>query len=132
MFIRFRQRGGRLHFTIAESRREGGRVRQRHVATIGRLRPPYLVARMSSWVEPFGRASIWDGLFWAADEFNLDLATVARLAVAIETRAPFPSANEVGLAAGSDLNSRWPEICRRHAALGAGADAVCPENVRRI
>jgi len=119
MFIRFRQRGGCLHFTIVANRREGGRVRQRHIASLGRLRNPYIVARMASWVEPFGRASIWDGLFWAADDLHLDLATVTQLAAAIETRAPFPSESEVALVAGSDLARRWPKIIERRSALDA-------------
>ena len=116
MFIRFRQRGDRLHFTIVANHREGSRVRQRHVPALGRLKD---TTGTATWVEPFGRASIWDGLFWAADDLNLDLVTVARLASSIETRAPFPSESEVALAAGSDLARRWPKICKRRSALDA-------------
>ena len=119
MFIRFRQRGDCLHFTVVANRREGGRVRQRHVASLGRLRDIRETARMAAWVEPFQRASIWDGLFSAADDLNLDLATVARLAAAIETRAPFPSESEIALAAESDLARRWPTIIERRSALDA-------------
>jgi hypothetical protein len=119
MFVRFRQRGARLHVTLVANRREAGRVRQRHVASLGVLRPTGI---MAAWVSPYERGRIWQNLFKAADELSLDIGVIARFAAAIEAQAPFPGEGEAAeflttLSLANDLVMRWPEICKRHLAL---------------
>jgi hypothetical protein len=111
MFVRFRRRGRRLHATLVANRREAGRVRQRHVASLG-------VVRYDTWLEPYYRGRIWDNLFEMADELGLGLNETARLARSVEARAPFPTPGEADSFRSTALAAtRWPAICRRWRAL---------------
>lgn len=119
MFVRFRRRGRRLHATLVANRREAGRVHQRHVASLGVLEPTF---GMGAWVSPYKRGRIWQNLFETADELHLDLDVTARLALAIEAQAPFPTPEEAAhflaiLSGANDLVRSWTGICERQRAL---------------
>lgn len=121
MFIRFRRRGSRLHVVLLVNSREDGRVRQRHVASLGRLRDTRWRA-MAAWVEPYERGSIWQHLFEAADEHRIEREVLVQLTQALEARVSFPSPSEIAellrsLGPTNILGKQWPEICARRSSL---------------
>jgi hypothetical protein len=52
MFVRFRQPGDRLQVTLVETRRQDGRVRHYHVASLGSIvMEPEIADRIAFWCE---------------------------------------------------------------------------------
>jgi monoamine oxidase len=50
MFVRFRQSPRRLYLNLAETRREGGKVRHDYVANLGAIAaPPTIADRIDFW-----------------------------------------------------------------------------------
>jgi hypothetical protein len=54
MFVRFRESGRRLCLSLVESRRINGKVRHRHIASLGSLEIPQTIA---------GRLTFWQKLY---------------------------------------------------------------------
>jgi hypothetical protein len=76
MFVRFRLRNDRLLASLAESRRAGGKVRQRHIANLGAIdRAPSVGARLAFWRELHLRLGRLSNRI-AADELGAILGAV--------------------------------------------------------
>jgi hypothetical protein len=125
MFVRFRRRGARLHATLVANQREAGRVRQRHVASLGVLRDTF---GMAAWVSPYQRGRMWQNFFEEADRLGLDLDATRALARVLQEQAPFPTPAAADHFYGKRENRdtvlcpHWPEICKRQLALRDTAD----------
>jgi hypothetical protein len=88
MFVRFRQSPRRLQLSLVETRREGGKVRHEHVASLGAVATPLSVA---------GRVELWQGLHQRLDRLSnrLDGETQAKILGAVHARVPMPTVDEV-------------------------------------
>jgi hypothetical protein len=87
MFIRFRQSRSRLQVSVATTRRQAGKVRQEHVASLGVARLP---------LSPEIRVEFWEKLHPRLTRLGnrLDDATRAKVMAAIHTRIPMITGDE--------------------------------------
>ncbi len=80
MFVRFRQSDRRLQASLVEARREGGRVRQTHVASLGSIPLALSVGdRMAFWISLHQRLDRLDNRLDAAARFAILAAVHARV-----------------------------------------------------
>jgi hypothetical protein len=100
MFARFRQVRERLNVSIVETAREGGKVRQEHIATLGSVHlPPSPADRVRFWVKAHQRLSTLDN--------RLDDKTRLAILTAVNARIPMPTAEDQEAAknAGREANA---------------------------
>lgn len=87
MFVRFRQSARRLQLSLVETRREGGKVRHEHVASLGAL-PITATLR--------DRAEFWHRLFERLERLanRLDVEMRTKIVDAVLARVPMPTQDE--------------------------------------
>jgi hypothetical protein len=88
MFVRFRQASRRLQLSLVETRREGGKVRQEHVVSLGAIATPQTVA---------GRVEYWRDLHQRLGRLSnrLDGEMQATILGAVHARVPMPTVEEI-------------------------------------
>jgi hypothetical protein len=88
MFVRFRSTPTRLQLSLIETRREAGKVRHEHLASLGALPYPPEVA---------DRVEFWQRLFERLGRLGNRLAGEAQsdILAAIHARVPMPTTDEV-------------------------------------
>ena len=88
MFVRFRSSARRLQLSLVETRREGGKVRHGHVASLGAIATPQTVA---------GRVEYWRDLHQRLGRLSnrLDGETQAKILGAVHARVPMPTVDEI-------------------------------------
>ena len=87
MFVRFRQTAARLQVSLAETRRDGTRVRQDHVATLGSIvTPPSPTDRIAFWTKLHQRLA---GL-----SNRIDGKAHGEILAAVHARIPMPVQDE--------------------------------------
>jgi hypothetical protein len=87
MFVRFRQTASRLQVSIAETRRDGGTVRQDHVAALGSIATP---------LSPADRIAFWTKLHQrlAGLSNRIDGKAHGEILAAVHARVPMPAQDE--------------------------------------
>jgi hypothetical protein len=87
MFVRFRQTPHRLQLSLVETRREGGKVRHEHIASLGAIITPLTVA---------DRVAFWTSLHQRLDRLSnrLDGEGQAKILAAVHARVPMPTVDE--------------------------------------
>jgi hypothetical protein len=84
MFVRFRQSARRLQLSLVETRRDGGKVRHEHIASLGAVPVSAQVAdRVEFWRRLFER-------LWRLSN-RLDDALQAKILGAVHARVPMPA-----------------------------------------
>jgi hypothetical protein len=88
MFVRFRQSLRRLQLSLVETRREGGKVRHEHVASLGAIPTPLTVA---------GRVEFWQRLHQRLGRLSnrLDGEMQTKILGAVHARVPMPTVDEI-------------------------------------
>jgi hypothetical protein len=88
MFVRFRPSPRRLQLSLVETRREAGKVRHEHVASLGVVPSPLTVA---------GRVEYWQDLHQRLGRLSnrLDDETKAKILGAVHARVPMPTVDEI-------------------------------------
>jgi hypothetical protein len=88
MFVRFRETPRRLQQSLVETRREGGKVRHEHVASLGAIPTPLTVA---------GRVEYWQSLHQRLARLSnrLDGEIQAKILGAVHARVPMPTVDEI-------------------------------------
>lgn len=88
MFVRFRETPRRLQLSLVETRREGGKVRHEHVASLGAIATPQTVA---------DRVEYWQDLHQRLGRLSnrLDGETQAKILGAVHSRVPMPTVDEI-------------------------------------
>ena len=88
MFVRFRQSPRRLQVSLVETRRDGDKVRQEHVASLGAIAIPQTVA---------GRVEYWRDLHQRIGRLSnrLDSETQAKILGAVHARVRMPTVDEI-------------------------------------
>jgi hypothetical protein len=88
MFVRFRETPRRLQLSLIETRREGGKVRHEHVASLGAIATPLTVA---------GRVEFWQALHQRLGRLanRLDGEHQGKILGAVNARVPMPTVNEI-------------------------------------
>jgi hypothetical protein len=88
MFVRFRQSPRRLQLSLVETRREGGKVRHEHVASLGAVPTPLTVA---------ARVAFWQSLHQRLARLSnrLDGAMHAKILGDVHARVPMPTVDEI-------------------------------------
>jgi hypothetical protein len=84
MFVRFRQSAQRLQLSLVETRREGGKVRHEHVASLGTAATPLTIA---------ARVDFWTRLHQRLGRLSnrVDAAMQAKVLGAVHARVPMPT-----------------------------------------
>jgi hypothetical protein len=86
MFVRFRETNSSLQISIVETRRENGRVRRDHVASLGSIAAPASIA---------DRVKFWTGLHERLERLSNRLGPdAAKITAAIHERLPMPTPDE--------------------------------------
>jgi hypothetical protein len=87
IFVRFRKLDGRLRISVAETRRVGGKIQQRHIIGLGSIALP-----RTKTVPIEARVGFWRGLEDILDTVGdrIDRATRAKILNAIAVRIPRP------------------------------------------
>ena len=87
IFVRFRKLDGRLRISVAETRRVGGKIQQRHIIGLGSIALP-----RTKTVPIEARVGFWRGLEDILDTVGdrIDRATRAKILNAIAARIPRP------------------------------------------
>src|SRR5262245_61594079 len=102
MFVRFRERDGRLLVSLAETRRVGGKVQQEHVADLGAIDgEPTVEARIAFWKRLHERLARLGN--------RLDAAKLASILGAINKRIPMAAVEELPAArvAQAERSLKW-------------------------
>jgi hypothetical protein len=88
MFVRFRPSLRRLQLSLVETRREGGKVRHEHVASLGAIPTPLTVA---------GRVEFWQRLHQRLGRLlnRLDGEMQTKILDAVHARVPMPTVDEI-------------------------------------
>lgn len=87
MFVRFRQTGSRLPASLIETRRVDGKVRHEHIASLGSIATPLIVAdRIAFWRRLHERLAKLDN--------RLDGEAQAKLLGVVHARIPMVTADE--------------------------------------
>jgi hypothetical protein len=87
MFVRFRETPTRLQLSLVETRREGGKVRHEHIASLGSIKTPLSVAaRIEFWRKLHDRLTKLGN--------RVDPATQAKLLGDVHARVPMVTAEE--------------------------------------
>jgi hypothetical protein len=87
MFVRFRETPYGLAMSLVETRRENGRVRHEHVASLGSVETPLTVAE---------RVAFWSRLHERLARLSnrIDDETQGKVLGAVHARVPMPTADE--------------------------------------
>jgi hypothetical protein len=87
MFVRFRETPRRLQLSLVETRRNNGKVRHEHVASLGAVATPLTVA---------GRVEFWQGLHQRLGRLSnrVDGEMQAKILGAVHARLPMPTVDE--------------------------------------
>jgi hypothetical protein len=87
MFVRFRETPYRLAMSLVETRRENGKVRHEHVASLGSIETPLSVAV---------RIEFWRGLHERLAQLSnrLDGETRSKVMGAVHARVPMVTSDE--------------------------------------
>jgi hypothetical protein len=116
MFVRFRQSARRLALSLVETRREGGKVRHEHVASLGSLpNPPSANDRAVFW------AKLQPRLMRLGN--RLDRDTQAAILAQIHERLPMASTDDrkdAQLARAHDEKAFWSKIEAMQAESAEG------------
>jgi hypothetical protein len=91
MFVLFRTRRRRIYVTLAETAREAGKVRQRHVASIGSIA---IGADEATAVHD--RVRLWRELHPRLTALKLDPEDSGKIMAAVHRVIPMPSAEQAG------------------------------------
>src|ERR1700730_12162036 len=87
MFVRFRETEYRLLVSLVETRRDGGRVRHEHIASLGSIEtPPSVAARIEFWRRLHDRLGKLGN--------RVDPATQAKLLGDVHARVPMVTVEE--------------------------------------
>jgi uncharacterized protein (DUF885 family) len=87
MFVRFRQTARRLQASLIETRRQGGKVRHEHVASLGAVPlAPSAVDRIALWTKLHQRLDALSN--------RIDAAQRGAILTAIHARIPMPTADD--------------------------------------
>jgi hypothetical protein len=88
MFVRFHQTSRRLHISLVETRREPGKVRHEHIASLGSIRQPPEIG---------GRVEFWQRLFERLGRLGNRLDGTRQMAIlaAVDARVPLPTQEEL-------------------------------------
>jgi hypothetical protein len=87
MFVRFRERGHRLHCSLVETRRADGRVRQEHIGSLGSTAAaPSVRDRLEFWERLHGRMAKLGN--------RVDSAAQAKLLGEVHARIPMVTLDE--------------------------------------
>src|SRR5262245_29757582 len=109
MFVRFRERNGRLLVSLAETRRVGGKVRQEHVADLGAIDlEPTVEARVAYWKRLHERLSRLGN--------RVDSTKLATILGAINARIPMATIDEIPTArtAQAERTLKWWQAHREN------------------
>jgi hypothetical protein len=91
MFVRFKTRGHRLHVTLGQTARLHGKVRQKHIASIGSVATnPDPVTAIRD------RLRLWQALHAQLGALKLEPQALHKLMTAVHARLPMPSPEETG------------------------------------
>ena len=125
MFVRFRQGARRLQLSLVETRRDAGKIRHEHVASLGAARLP---------LSPETRLEFWEKLYprLARLANRLDGDGQAKVLAAVHTRIPMVTGAErraLQLEAAKDEAKFWDvmqesneEMSASHRALATTAE----------
>src|ERR1700730_15216416 len=87
MFVRFRETEYRLQLSLVETRRDGGKVRHEHIASLGSIEaPPSVAARIEFWRRLHERVGRLGN--------RVDPATQAKLLGYVHARVPMVTMEE--------------------------------------
>lgn len=88
MFVRFRQASRRLQLSLVETRRESGKVRHEHVASLGAIATPLTVS---------DRVEFWTRLHQRLDRLSnrLDSEIQTKIFGTVHARVPMPTVDEI-------------------------------------
>jgi hypothetical protein len=116
MFVRFRERNGRLLISLAETRRLDGKVRQEHVADLGAVElAPSIEARVVFWKQLYER--------WHRISNRIGTEKLGTILGAINARVPmvaveeYPAARRAKAERGVESWGRHVESCQEQLAL---------------
>lgn len=121
MFVRFRPSQHRLQLSLVETRRENGKVRHEHVASLGAIPSPLTVA---------GRVEYWQDLHRRLGRLSnrLDSETQAKILAAVHARVPMPTVD--------DIHALNLDEARQHEAAWrmrhVSTEAIVDENKLRL
>jgi hypothetical protein len=121
MFVRFREMRRRLQLSLVENRRDNGRVRHEHVASLGSVATPLTVA---------GRVEFWQSLHQRLGRLSnrVDGEMQAKIFGAVHARIPMPTVDEnraLQLEAAKQHETGWR---LRHIRV----EAIVEENKLRL
>lgn len=121
MFVRFRETPRRLQLSLVETRREGGKVRHEHVASLGAIATPLTVA---------GRVEYWQGLHQRLGRLSnrLDGETQAKILGAVHDRVPMPTVDEIHALNLEEAKQHEAAWRMRHVST----EAIVEENKLRL
>jgi hypothetical protein len=130
MFVRFRSSARRLQLSLVETRREGGRVRHEHVASLGAIVASLAVA---------DRVEFWTRLHQRLMRLSnrLDAELQAKILGDVHARVPMPTQDEIAALAferAKQHEASWQMmhvqaegIVEAHKALRDGASKIVAE-----
>jgi hypothetical protein len=112
MFVRFRETAYRLQLSLIETRRVDGKVRHEHVASLGSIETPPMVAnRIAFWARLHERLARLSN--------RLDGETQGKVLGAVHARVPMPTADEqraLQLENAKADAEQWSRLHGMHAA----------------
>jgi hypothetical protein len=121
MFVRFRSSPRRLQLSLVETRREGGKVRHEHVASLGAITTPLTVA---------DRVEYWQNLHQRLGRLanRLDGETQAKILGAVHARVPMPTVDEIHALNLEEAKQHEAAWRMRHIST----EAIVDENKMRL
>ena len=121
MFVRFRQSPRRLQLSLVETRRQGGKVRHEHVASLGAIPSLLTVA---------GRVEYWQDLHQRLGRLSnrLDSETQAKILGAVHARVPMPTVEEIHALNLEEAKQHEAAWRMRHVST----EAIVDENKLRL
>jgi hypothetical protein len=121
MFVRFRPSPRRLQLSLVETRREAGKVRHEHVASLGAVPSPLTVA---------GRVEYWQDLHQRLGRLSnrLDDETKAKILGAVHARIPMPAVDEIHALNLDEAKQHEAAWRMRHV----NTDSIVEENKLRL
>ena len=121
MFVRFSPSPRRLQLSLVETRREAGKVRHEHVASLGAVPSPLTVA---------GRVEYWQDLHQRLGRLSnrLDDETKAKILGAVHARIPMPAVDEIHALNLDEAKQHEAAWRMRHV----NTDSIVEENKLRL
>jgi hypothetical protein len=127
MFVRFRQSERRLQASLVETRRDGGRVRHAHLASLGSIRLALSVAdRMAFWTSLHERLARLDNRLDASARFAILEAVHARVPMVTpeEQQAEQLARAEADARFWMMMDERQDGLIEQAAAMRAGSERM--------